>query len=308
MNRAWYARLGVLVLLGCVGPSADHEQLGDQHYRAAEFERALAEYQAAVSPSARPRLWAKLGAAALQLGEFTTAAEAYLRLAQLDPTRADEAAVGLARVARGAAREGAGDAGTVARAITALRTVAPSRPLGRLSLAPARDGALARQEALAVLPVALAAADGRTVDSLLVRWGGVLRESLACDAAVGVYRTVVRRARVPGLSRTARAGLAECTLMLGLEALVAEHLEEAERWFDEAASTDYAGAVGWRARIGYGDARGRQGDLLGAAAAYQSVLSGQQVPDSLLRLAEERLNAIGGSLPPDAEPPLPMGS
>ncbi|MCL4865235.1 MAG: hypothetical protein KJZ47_05025, partial [Gemmatimonadales bacterium] len=83
---------------------------------------------------------------------------------------------------------------------------------------------------------------------------------------------------------------------------------EAERWFDEAASTDYAGAVGWRARIGYGDARGRQGDLLGAAAAYQSVLSGQQVPDSLLRLAEERLNAIGGSLPPDAEPPLPMGS
>ena len=300
--------MGVLLLLGCVGPASDHEQLGDQHYRAAEFERALAEYQAAVGPSARPRLWAKLGAAALELGELSTAAEAYVRLAQMDATRVDEAAVGLTRVARAAAREGSGDGSSIARAITALRTVAPSRPLGRLSLAPARDGALARQEALAVLPVALAAAEGRMVDSLLVRWGGALRESLACDAAVGVYRTVVRRARVAGLSRTARAGLAECTLMLGLEALVAEHLDEAERWFDEAASTDYAGPIGWRARIGYGDARGRLGDLMGAAAAYQSVLSGQQVPDSLLRLAEERLNAIGGPLPLDGEPPLPMGS
>ncbi|MDZ4672958.1 MAG: tetratricopeptide repeat protein [Gemmatimonadota bacterium] len=308
MSRAWQRAVGVLLLLGCIGPSSDHEQLGDQHYRAAEYERALAEYQAAVAPSARPRLWGKLGAAALQLGEYTTAAEAYLRLAQADPTRTDEAAVGLARVARGASREGAGDGGSLARAITALRTVAPSRPLGRLALAPARDGALSRQEALAVLPVALAVADGRMVDSLLLRWAIVLHESLACDAAVGVYRTVVRRGRVAGLARAARSGVAECTLMLGLEALVAEHLDEAERWFDEAASTDYAGAVGWRARIGYGDARGRQGDLMGAAAAYQSVLSGQQVPDSLLRLAEERLNAIGGPMPPTNDRPPPMGS
>lgn len=307
MIRAWDRIAGVLVLLGCVGPSADHEQLGDQHYRAGEHERALAEYQAAVSPSARPRLWAKLGAAALQLGEYTTAAEAYLRLAQADPTRNDEAAIGLARVARAAAREGGADGSSVARAITALRTVAPSRPLGRLALAPARDGALARQEALAVLPVALAVAEGRTVDSLLLRWGSALHESLACDAAVGVYRTVVRRGRVTALARTARTGVAECTLMLGLEALVAEHFDEAERWFDEAASTDYTGPVGWRARIGYGDARGRQGDILGAATAYQSVLSGQLVPDSLLRMAEERLNSIGGALPPDDVPPEPMG-
>ncbi len=298
---------GVLVLMGCPGPSADHERLGDQHYRAGELERALAEYQAGVTPSARGRLWAKLGGTALQLGEFATATEAYQRLAEADPSRVDEAAVGLARVARAAAREGSDDGTPVARAIAVLRIVAPSRPLGRLALASAGDAGLSRREALAVLPVALAAADGRGVDTLLLRWGGVLRETLACDEAVDVYRTVIRRSRAQGMSGAARAGLAECALILGLEALVAEQLPDAERWFDEAASTDFGGPVGWRARIGYGDARGRQGDLLAAAAAYQSVLSGRQVPDSLLRMAEDRLNAIGGAAPPPAGSIPPMG-
>jgi tetratricopeptide (TPR) repeat protein len=298
---------GVLILMGCAGPAADHERLGDQHYRAGELERALAEYQAGITPSARARLWAKLGSTALQLGEFATATEAYQRLAQADPSRADEAAVGLARVARAAAREGSDDGTPVARAIAALRSVAPSRPLGRLALASARDPGLSRQEALAVLPVALAAADGRGVDTLLLRWGGVLRETLACDEAVAVYRTVIRRTRAQGMSGAARTGLAECALILGLDALVSEQLTDAERWFDEAASTDFGGPVGWRARIGYGDARGRQGDLLAAAAAYQSVLSGRQVPDSLLRMAEDRLNAIGGSEPPPGGSIPPMG-
>lgn len=298
----------VFLLAACGGASADHEALGDQYYREGDFGRALAEYQAAVGPGTRPRIWSKLGAAATHLGEWTVAIEAYHRLAQMDPTRGDEAALGLVRVAAAAAQAGAGEEGTVARAIAALRAVAPARPLGALALAPARAGGLGREEALAVLPAALAAADGRGVDSLLLRWGGALRESLACDAAVEVYRTLVRRARAVGLSGAARRGLAECALLLGLEALVAEHHEEAERWFDEAASTDYGGPVGWRARIGYGDARGRQGDLLAAASAYQSVLSGTQVPDSLLRLAEERLNAIGGAVPPEAVPPLPKDS
>ncbi len=299
--RAPLAAAGVLVLMGCGGPAVDHERLGDQHYRGGDFERALAEYQAAVTPSARGRLWAKLAATALQLGEFAAATEAYQRLAEADPSRGDEAAVGLARVARAAAREGSADGTPVARAITALRAVAPARPLGRLALASARGADLSRQDALAVLPVALAAADGRTVDTLLLQWGGALRETLACDQAAEVYRAVVRRSRAAGLSASARRGLAECALLMGLEALVAEHHEDAERWFDEAASTDFTGPVGWRARIGYGDARGRQGDLLAAAAAYQSVLSGRQVPDSLLRMAEERLNAIGGAKPPAGE-------
>ena len=82
--RALLAAAGVLVLMGCGGPAVDHERLGDQHYRGGEFERALAEYQAAVTPSARGRLWAKLAATALQLGEFAAATEAYQRLADAD--------------------------------------------------------------------------------------------------------------------------------------------------------------------------------------------------------------------------------
>lgn len=298
MNRASAGVAGVLVLLACAGPSADHERLGDRAYREGDLVRALAEYQAASTGAPRPRIWAKLGTTALHLREYTAATDAFVRLAQGDATRVDEAAYGLVLVARTAAQEGGG-AGAVGRAITALRTVAPNRPLGRLALAPVRAGELDRREAMAVLPVALAAADrGAPVDSLLLRYGQVLRESLACDAAAGVYRTVLRRSRAPALSTSARSGLAECALLLGLDALVSERLEEAERWFDEAASTDYAGPVGWRARIGYGDARQRQGDLLGAAAAFQSVLSGPAVPDSLLRLAAERLNAVGGGAPP----------
>lgn len=306
--RASVRVTGVLVLMACSGPSVDHERLGDQHYRVGEFERALAEYQAAVTPSARARLWGKLGVTALHLGEFATATEAFQRLAQADPSRGDEAALGLTRVIRAAAREGSGDGTPVARGIAALRAVAPSRPLGQLALASARGTGLSRQEALAVLPVALAAADGRTVDTLLLRWGGALRETLACDVAADAYRTVIRRSRVQGLTAQARTGLAECALILGLEALVAEQHEDAERWFDEASATDFEGPVGWRARIGYGDARGRQGDLVAAAVAYQSVLSGRQVPDSLLRLAEDRLNAIGGSVPPVAGTVPPMGT
>jgi len=309
VSGAWRRAAGVLVVIGCAGPSADHERLGDLAYRDGIMERAFAEYQAASEAGPRPRVWAKLGAAALELGEYGVATTAYQRLAETDATRADEAAVGLARVAQRAARGGRGEVAAVSGAIAALRRVAPDRPLGRLALAPAMAGGLSRQEALAVLPVALATAEGRReVDSLLVRYGQALRESLACDAAVGAYRAAIRRSRAASLATAARQGLAECALVLGLDALVAERLAEAEQWFDEAASTDYAGAVGWRARIGYGDARGRQGDLLGAAAAYQSVLSGQMVPDSLLRLAGERLGAIGGAVPPDGSGVLPWGS
>lgn len=304
MIRAMAAALLVSLLLGCSGPSADHERLGDAAYREAAWLRALAEYQAA-SAQGRGRVWAKVGAAALQLREHATATEAYQQLAQADPSRADEAAIGLTRVARSAAREGAPEA--VAQAIEALRRVAPTRPLGRWAVAPARHGGLDRREALAVLPVALAAADGgRLVDSLLLRYGQALRETLACDAAAEMYRTVLRRSPVAGLANPARVGLAECALLLGLDALLAERLSEAEDWFDEAASTDYAGPVGWRARIGFGDARIRQGDYLGAATAYQSVLSGRQVPDSLQRLAGERLNAIAATSTTDTLPPLEL--
>jgi hypothetical protein len=78
----------------------------------------------------------------------------------------------------------------------------------------------------------------------------------------------------------------------------------AERWFESAVSAAPATPFGWRASIGLGDARVKQGDVLGAAIAYQTVLSAASVPDSLNKLAADKLNALGGS-PPASEGVLP---
>ena len=56
-----------------------------------------------------------------------------------------------------------------------------------------------------------------------------------------------------------------------------------------------ASPVGWRAEIGLGDSRLLQGDVLGAALAYQSVVSVQAVPDSLRTLARAKLDSLGAS-------------
>jgi hypothetical protein len=61
-----------------------------------------------------------------------------------------------------------------------------------------------------------------------------------------------------------------------------------------------ASPAGWRAAIGLGDARLGQGDVLGAAMAYQRVLSATGVPDSLMKLAAGKLNALGA--PPPSAP------
>ena len=53
---------------------------------------------------------------------------------------------------------------------------------------------------------------------------------------------------------------------------------------------------GWRAQIGRGDARLMQGDAIGASVAYQSVLAGASVPDSLRTMAAARLNDLGSAL------------
>jgi tetratricopeptide (TPR) repeat protein len=86
--------IGVVLLSGCrqVG---DHERRGDQAYGEGRYTEALTEYRAAVAQDPDARLWAKTGAAALRTGNLEVAADAYLRLAAEDPTRAEEAAEGL---------------------------------------------------------------------------------------------------------------------------------------------------------------------------------------------------------------------
>lgn len=288
----------MLLAAGCGVAAADHERLGDRAYREGRFADAIAEYRAALKGSNRSPLLAKLGAAGLHAADLGTAVDAYSRLAQNDPAEVGEAAVGLERAARQAERGGAGELVHLAAAVRALRSKAPGRPLGRFALAPTTG--LPATEALGALPAGLASAvDGRTVDSLLVAYGAAQQTTTACDAATRTYQSVLRRTRDNGLRLRANSGLASCALRLGLDALQAEDGEQAERWFEAAVSAAASSPSGWRAAIGLGDARLRQGDLLGAAIAWQGVLSATGVPDSLLKLATDKLNALGAA-PPDA--------
>jgi len=292
---------GVLLLAiwlgGCTSAAADHERLGDRAYREGRFAAAVAEYRAAGKGRGSARLYAKLGSAALHERDLGTAVEAFTALKEADPSRAAEAAAGLERAANLAAHGGATQLVQLAAAVRALRAVAPGRPLGRFAFA--SPAGLDAGEALGALPAALAAAsDGRAVDSLLVAYAEAQRVTTACEAATHTYGVVLRRARNGGLRATAALGIGACALRLGLDALAAEQADVAERWFESALTAAPATPFGWRASIGLGDARVRQGDMLGAAIAYQSVLSAAAVPDSLSKLATDKLNALGGSPPP----------
>jgi len=292
--------LAAVLISGCPTAAADHERLGDRAYREGRFADAMSEYRAAQTSGTRDRVWAKLGAAALRGRALGVAIEAYSALEHADPSRAAEAAAGLERVAHLAERGGSGDLKHLAGAVRALRTVAPGRPLGRFAMAPGNG--LPAAEALGALPAALASAsDSRTVDSLLVAYGGAQRVVTACETATKTLRTVLRRTRDPGLRATASDGVSACALRLGLDALAAEQAETAERWFEAAIAAATASPSGWRAQIGLGDARLNQGDVLGAAIAYQAVISATGVPDSLAKLAGDKLNALGGGSPPALE-------
>ncbi|NOT07414.1 MAG: tetratricopeptide repeat protein [Gemmatimonadales bacterium] len=294
----------VLLATGCSIAAADHERLGDRAYREGRFLDAVAEYRAAVKSGAKPRTWAKLGAAALHERDLGTAVEAFAALEAADATRASEAAAGLERVAIQAERGGPAELVHLAGAVRALRTVAPGRPLGRFALAPTTG--LPASEALGALPAALASAEeGRTVDSLLVAYGTAQRVTTACEAATRTLKTVLRRSRDVGLRKTASVGMGTCALRLGLDAMDTEQTEAAERWFEQAVAAAGATPAGWRASIGLGDARLKQGDILGAAIAYQVVISAAGVPDSLTKMAAEKLNLLGGGGSP--APPEVLG-
>jgi len=291
---------GSVLVAACNVAAADHERLGDRAFAESRYSVAVNEYQAAVRSGGRPRLWAKLGAAALHSRDPGTAIAAFERLGAEDGSRATEAAVGLERAAVMAEREGKPGAAHVVAAVRALRRISTGRPLGRFALAPEPE--IAGTEALALFPAAVAAAgEGRRVDSLLVAWGAAQRRTTACEAATRTFRTALRRARDPSLRQTAQGGLAACALRLGLDALVAKRAEMAESWFEVVTSGAPDSPMAWQARIGRGDARLLQGDLLGAALEWQGVISSPGVPDSLVKAASSKLNALAAA---DTPPPL----
>jgi tetratricopeptide (TPR) repeat protein len=284
-------------LLGACSPAAaDHERLGDRAYREGRFVAALAEYRAAGRSRGGARLYAKVGSAALHARDLGTAIDAFATLKEADPSRAAEAASGLERAAYLATHGSAAELLYLPAAVRALRAVSPGRPLGRFGLAPMSS--LQATEALGALPAALASAtDSRSVDSLLVAYGEAQRVTTACEAATHTFGSVLRRARNAGLRATAAQGIGACALRLGLDALAGQQAEVAEHWFERAVSAAPATPFSWRAAIGLGDARMTQGDVLGAAIAYQSVLSASGVPDTLRKLATEKLNTLSGPPP-----------
>src|SRR5439155_873294 len=84
-------------------------------------------------------LSAKAGAAALHTGEYALAVAQYVALGQEDRSRAAEAADGLERLVRAALT--GNDRNAAANALQGLRTVSPSRPLGRYTRLAALDAA-----------------------------------------------------------------------------------------------------------------------------------------------------------------------
>ena len=291
----WWLLAVAGVGLGCSAAASDHERLGDDAYREGRFAKAGSEYLAAQRSGARSRVWAKAGAAALRADDFSAAATAYADLAREDPTRVLEAVVGLDRVARAADRAGSSGRAAVVQAVLAIRALDPGRPLGRLART-SLSAELEASDALGLLPAALsAAASARAVDSLLLQLAEAQRATVACDDAAGSYRTVLRRTNDSRIKSAARAGLADCAVLLGQDALSMQNGRSAERWFGLVLEFETETARGNRAQIGLGDARVLLGDALGAAVAYQAVLAASGVADSLRQVAVTKLNGLGAA-------------
>lgn len=301
MRIAGLALAGVLMGAGGCGPGADaHERQGDRAYSELRFADAVAAYRLAVRPGGRADLWAKLGSASLRLPDYALAAEAYRQLAASDALRVGEATQGLDLAAQGAGR--AEDYATLRVVLLSLQSIAPEWVNGSYALKVVRHVETTPQERLALLPLAAAAApDRRTADSLLGAYADVLRATEACRKGIRVYRSVLRRTESSRVAEDLLGGRAACALELGRE-----HLDQepwaAEGWFLEAVDAAPETDVGRMALVGLGQARSGQGDLIGAALAYQAAVASTNDPDSITILAMQKLNEIAAAQSPEDVP------
>jgi tetratricopeptide (TPR) repeat protein len=281
--------LAAVLLAACGRP--DRERVADTAYGAGRYADALAGYRAVSQGKPRARVWAKLGAAALHTGDLRESAEAFLRLATDDPTRADEAAEGLESVARAAERAGNDD--VLREVVTGLQAVAPGRTTTAYALVLAQRATTDTAELVALLPGALAAASApETVDSLLTRYARALESGAGCGQALLVYRAVLRRTQDSALRAPARRGAGDCAYALGIRSDSAGRVDDAALWFAEAARVDSTTPTGRRALVRYADTRLTQGDTLAAVLTLQAVAAGGTI-DSMSQAAAGRLVALG---------------
>ena len=293
MTRAPICAL--ILAVGC-GGAGDHERLGDEAYGEARYTEALAQYTSVLGSNPDARVWAKAGAAALHGGALQQASDAYLRLADDDPTRVQEAAEGLEAVARAADRRA--DAGSLQRALSGLQAIAPERLTGRYAVLLATRPGVESAELVALLPGAIAAAtEPSTVDSLLTRYGFALEATAGCGQALLQFRAVLRRSADSTVRARARGGVAECAFALGERSDSQGKLLDAALWFAEAARADSLSPVGRRASLRSAEARLGQGDTIAAAIALQSVISAG-ASDSAGQVAAGLLRALGTVLSP----------
>ncbi|MBA3258139.1 MAG: hypothetical protein H0T68_01580 [Gemmatimonadales bacterium] len=291
MIARWVLPLSLVLGIGC--GAGDGERRGDEAYALGRYAGALEIYRELPRGGSEPRILAKTGAAALRAGRLTDATDAYLHLAGEDPTRSSEAAAGLDAVARAAEQDG--DGAALQAAVLGIRTIAPDAVSGRYALVLAQQPGTEADELVELLPGAIAAAgDGRTVDSLLFRYGRALEATAGCGQALLQYRAVVRRAQDSSLQSAARSETAGCALAQGLRAQSAGRPEDAGLWFAEASRVDSTSVTGRRALVNLGELRLREGDTLGAAIAFQSAVSASGAkPDSIGEAASLRLARLG---------------
>ena len=277
---------------GC-GATGDAARPGDAAYARGDWAQALAQYRQLAARQPDAGVLARLGAAALHVGELRQAADAYGRLAGEDATRAHEAIEGLESVARAAER--AGNLDVLREVLTTLEGMAPERPIGRYALLLVRRPGIEPAEAATLLPHALAAAGNPAlVDSLLTRYGQALEPTAGCGRALLYYRAVLRRSHDGPVREPAGRGVAECAYAMGLRADSEGSVADAALWFAESARVDSTTMTGRRALLRYALARLAQGDTLAAALAFQAVVTAGAA-DSAGQAAVNRLASLGFS-------------
>ena len=291
----WGSAAVLLALMAC-GPSGGPEGQGDQAYVEGRYQDALAVYAPLAATTPSPQLWAKIGATALRLGQLREATDAYRALAEAAPDRTDEAAEGLELVISAAERRQ--DESALEEAVAALRAVAPERPLGRhaLNLMQVASGPVtrlrfcrrARRRGGRAHRGFAPASPGVCV----WRGRGIAPRRCRCTRprSGGRGARAIRRPRRVWWSASSGWGQPSSP----------RRPDSAEAWFRSAAGIDSTTPLGRSAMIGLGDARLRQGDLVGAAIAYQTVLSSGPRSDSLSMLAGAKLNALVSADAPDS--------
>jgi hypothetical protein len=274
----------LLVLAGCSGGSRDER--GDAAWAAGDWTGAL-EYYRADAEARDGDAWAKVGAAALRAREWPTAAEAWARLADERPARRAEALEGLLRAAEGSAAEG--DVPGLRAALAALAARVPEVTVARLAGRLAELGGAPAE----LLPAALAGAtDPVAADRALAALADAAAGAGGCREAFPLWAALERRGGTPKERDRAAGAATACALSLG-EAALEGNPADAEGWFRQLLRLRPTGDTARRALLGTGDARRRQGDLLGAALAWQQVTTGGD--DSLTARAAERLNALASA-------------